>query len=75
MGVHPALVPSDIADFSTRFRSPSEELLGPLEDDAPKIMQWFSLQLMEALIDLQREGKQTGFRIPEALLRGWSFQN
>ena len=40
-----------------------------------KLMRYLATSMMETLINAQREGKQSGFRIPLQLIRGWSLSD
>lgn len=49
--------------------------LGSHTDRMQRLVQLFAREVMIGLIDVQREGKHTAFRIPTGLVRGWNLDD
>ncbi len=54
-----------------------ERLLDPFEGGEPhlRLLRLAAYRLMTTLVDVQREGKHTSFRIPEQLVRAWKLDD
>jgi squalene cyclase len=53
-----------------------DDLFGkPTDPRGDPMLRGLMTRMMERLINVQRDGKQTGFRIPQQLMRGWSLRD